>query len=213
MTGERSPVGRGIPFRPTGRVGYSRGPGGRVLSRSVANPVVALGLLAMAVTGCVGPGGADPRDDESARAARLDALGEELLARGQVEAAIEAYQAALVHEPRSYRTHYRLAQCYYHLGDYALEMAEYRLCLAINPRYRPALLNLGHAATAVDDLDTARWAYYAYLDLSARDRARLDSPADRSVLYNLAMVERDLGNADEAEALLARFRALEAVGK
>lgn len=166
-----------------------------------------LGLASVGCMGCVlaGPR-AEARGPEATRAraeARL-AEGDRLLAEAQrgrssLDPAIRAYQSALRLDPLLADAHLRLATCYYLAQEHELELAEYRKCLAINPGHAEAWKRLGHARLALDDLQGAREAYMRVLALRPRDEA---------VLYNLHLVEADLGHDERARELLEQVHEI-----
>ncbi len=171
-----------------------------------------LGLAATAA-GCSGtaperPGagasGALDVVDRRARAEERLADGDRLLrearrTNGPLGPAIRTYQSALRLDPLLADAHLRLATCYYLAQEPALEESEYRKCLAINPRHVEAWERLGHSRLALDDLHGAREAYEAVLVLE---------PTDEVVLFNLHLVEGDLGHDDRARELLEQVHEL-----
>ncbi|MBL4845212.1 MAG: tetratricopeptide repeat protein [Planctomycetes bacterium] len=120
--------------------------------------------------------------------------GLELAQEGRQGAALAAFHRAAGLDPLRADVHYRSGLCHYDLGEYDLEAAEYRKSLAISPNQPKLWRALALACVSVDDLEGARRAYVRanQLEPSARD------------LYNLALVEADLGRGDEARALLRR---------
>jgi tetratricopeptide (TPR) repeat protein len=129
--------------------------------------------------------------------------GELLLNAHNYQDAVQAFSLALQANPFDYKAHFQLGVCYYSLGDYVLEITEYRKCLALNPNYRQALLYLGHACVSRDELELAQEAYNRYLEFD---------PYDAAVLYNLSLVELDLGNDEVYQELTWRARAAEQRG-
>lgn len=167
-----------------------------------------LALAAFAALWCVGCQGPAPQEPslaappvsdayEQARRAQEDGL--ELLAQGFVTEALSRFQKALAHDPLRYEVHLDLGLCYYQLGQYSLEIAEYQKCLAINPQAPRAWKNLGHACLSADMLPEAKTAYERYLALV---------PHDGPVLYNLGLVAMDLGLNDEARELFQRSKSV-----
>lgn len=170
-----------------------------------------LGLASLA--GCVGPGPGhvvteDGREldvvDARAEAEARLAAGDQLLRQakrtgGRLDPAIRAYQDALRLDPLLADGHLRLATCYYLAQEHELEQSEYRKCLAINPRHVEAWQRLGHSRLALDDLQGAREAYERVLALD---------PTDEVVLFNLHLVEGDLGHDERARELLEQVHEL-----
>lgn len=116
----------------------------------------------------------------------------------QIEAATREFQYALAEDPLFYKAHFKLGYTYYHRGQYAEEIAEYRKCLAINGQYLPALINLGHALLAQDSLEDARGAYLAALGVE---------PHNAIARYNLGLIEFDLQNFESSAQHLELFLA------
>lgn len=197
--------GRVEPKRSAHRVGGGGYPRRLVGGDAVRRLALGLALVgSLAVAGCAaGPGAATPADVEEARA-RAEALldqGDLRLAEAQrgrsIEPALRAYQAALDADPLLFQAHLRLAQCYYLTRQVELEEAEYLKALAVNPRSAEAWERLGHARLSQDDLEGARAAYEAVLRLE---------PGHGVVLYNLGLVEADLGRSARAHELFERAR-------
>lgn len=170
-----------------------------------------LGLASASCMGCVAEGsGAHARGreldvvDVRARAEARLVEGDRLLAEAQragsaLDPAVRAYQSALRMDPLLAEGHLRLATCYYLAQEHELELSEYRKCLAINPRHVEAWQRLGHAKLALDDLHGARDAYEHVLALD---------PTDEAVLFNLHLVEADLGHDERARQLLEQVHEI-----
>ena len=135
--------------------------------------------------------------ERTQRARQVYLRGVQLLeaAQPRVNEAIRDFHQALEIDPLFHRAHLKLGICYYLKGEYELEINEYRKCLAIEPRYVAGWLNLGNALLTRDRLHDARDAYQRVLELD---------PSHRLVLFNLALVEFDLGHKAES---LHHFRA------
>lgn len=118
--------------------------------------------------------------------------GLELAAEGRHEQALTRFRAAVAENPLRADAHYRAGLCHYELGQYDREAAEYRKSLAISPHQAPVWRALALARVSVDDLEGARHAYLRAHELEP----------DARVLYNLALVEDDLGRRGEATRLL-----------
>lgn len=134
-----------------------------------------------------------PSPKDEAQAAYLHGL--ELGLEGRHAAALAKFQQAASQDPLRGDAHYRAGLCYYQLGEYELEAAEYRKALAINPNHTKVWRALALSCVSSDDLDGARRAYRQALVLE---------PSDARVRYNLALVEADLGQTDEARRLFER---------
>jgi tetratricopeptide (TPR) repeat protein len=168
--------------------------------------LIGVALSLWVTAGCATPPAAESpgiagRHDDDPVAVRREAegsmsRGEHLLSRarrgGRVDAAlvtraVATFHEALARDPLLFQAHLRLASCYYLLQQHELEETEYLKCLAVNPRCLEALENLGHCRLAVDDLLGAREAY---------ERALALQPAAEQdvILFNLYLVERDLGD-------------------
>ena len=111
------------------------------------------------------------------------ARARDLIALQRFPEALEACRNALRLDPFRYQAHLLAGTCYFHLENYPLEIAEYKKCLALNPTYEPALLNLGHALLSADRLQEAGHAYRDLLALS---------PSHPVARYNLTLIEADL---------------------
>jgi tetratricopeptide (TPR) repeat protein len=122
----------------------------------------------------------------------------------RIDEAIREFQLALEMDTQFYKSHFKLGICYYHKGQYDLEITEYKKCLAVNRSYAPAWLNLGHAFLARDELESARDAYKEVLGLTPRNRV---------ALYNLGLVEFDLRLFTEARTHLETFLELDRAGE
>lgn len=164
-------------------------------------------VLAVAPTfgpmGCVSAPTERSRDPETVRVLAEDLLdeGDGLVSEARpgdsLDRAIRAYQSALEADPLLFQAHLRLARCYYLTRQFELEQGEYRKALAVNPHSVEAWEHLGHARLSQDDLEGARSAYEEVLRLA---------PTHGVVLYNLALVESDLGHLDRARELFDRAR-------
>lgn len=156
----------------------------------------ALTIAGLALTGCVAAP-ATPARSSADELTRLTAQAERRSVAGQWESALSAWAQVLRADPFAYRAHVERARCYYQLGEYGLEISEYRKALAINPSYPAALSRLGHALLGQDALEEARSVYWRYLTLV---------PEDPRVLFNLAQVEAKLGDLPASARLLERYR-------
>tara|TARA_R110002072_G_scaffold298610_1_gene472783 strand:+ start:85 stop:621 length:537 start_codon:yes stop_codon:yes gene_type:complete len=135
---------------------------------------------------------APSENSEKSAAERSYRAGLELSSDGRHGQALLRFQEASAEDPLRADAHYRAGLCHYELGDYELEAAEYRKSLAISPHQARVWRALALAQVSVDDLEGARQAYLKANELEPSAR----------VLYNLALVEDDLGRRDEATRLL-----------
>lgn len=160
----------------------------------------ALGTLVIAVSalcGCRTPA-STPGSPESQVQALVTRAEQRASAR-QWDDALTAWARVLEVDPFAYRAHVERARCYYHLGEYELEISEYRKALAINPSYPAALARLGHALLGQDELEEARAVYWRYLALV---------PDDAQVLFGLSQLEAKLGNLPASASLMERYRTV-----
>lgn len=153
----------------------------------------------MALAGCVSPQPVSP-PTRAERAASYYDLGIHLALEKDYAKALSAFQESVQADPLRYDAHYWAGICYYELGEYELELVEYKKCRALNPNYPPAWKALGHAHLAADDLVEARESYSRYL---------VWEPSDARVLFNLGLVEADLGQPGAAKALWRRCLKLD----
>ncbi|MGE0708868.1 MAG: tetratricopeptide repeat protein [Planctomycetota bacterium] len=158
---------------------------------------------ALATGGCVaGQAPADERVQGAGRQAPTPAnradeaylRGLELSVAGKHRLALEAFYQAVELDPLRGEAHYRAGLCYYALGEYERERAEYRKALAVSPNAVRVWRALGEACQSADDLLGARDAFLR--------AAELDPKA--LTLFNLAMIEVDLGNLERARELYQR---------
>jgi tetratricopeptide (TPR) repeat protein len=164
-------------------------------------------LLGLAATGCAAPTAPRAPDDIVSSRERGEALLAEgdsrldaaLRSSGSIEPAVRAYQEALRCDPFLAAAHLRLARCYYLTQEHDLEQSEYAKCLALSPNSVQAWERLGHSRLALDDLQGARLAY---------DRVLALDPFHEAVLFNLHLVELDLGNTSRANELLLRVQVI-----
>lgn len=116
--------------------------------------------------------------------------------RPRINDAAREFQHALAEDPLFFKAHFKLGYTYYHRGMYQEEIAEYRKCLSINEKYLPALINLGHALLAQDDLEKAREAYEGALQVE---------PSNPTARYNLGLIAFDLRRWDDSAKHLQAF--------
>lgn len=159
------------------------------------------GALLLAVSaGCT----SGPRSSEDPPPVSLSAkeaseaayvAGLEFALEGRHAEALVLFHQAVAQDPLQAEAHYRSGLCYYHLGEYELEAAEYRKALAIRPQMGKAWRALALSCLSADDLQGARTAYREALVLE---------PRNATVVYNLGLVEADLGQTEEARRLFER---------
>ncbi|HBP23704.1 MAG TPA: hypothetical protein DEA08_38740 [Planctomycetes bacterium] len=172
------------------------------------------GALASGATGCVSSGSSDqhervgrtavravPSAQERAQTAYLRGL--ELALADDHEAAIQAFYTCVELDPLRADAHYRAGLCHYSLGDYARERAEYHKALSINPRAARVWRALGEACLAADLLSEARNAFDFAIKLEPHPTA----------LFNLALIEEDLGNGARSQQLYKRCLELSREGR
>lgn len=116
--------------------------------------------------------------------------------RPRINDAAREFQHALAEDPLFFKAHFKLGYTYYHRGMYQEEIAEYRKCLSINEKYLPALINLGHALLAQDELEKAREAYEGALQVD---------PSNPTARYNLGLIAFDLRQWDDSAKHLQTF--------
>ncbi len=119
--------------------------------------------LLILLLGCGSPGDHPPPEPiqiasvNDAREVYL--LGLEHQDAEEWQKAVKAFQLALRYDPLLYKAHFKLGICYLQLGEYELEIVEYKKCLAANRSYAPAWRNLGNAYLARNEIERARDAY------------------------------------------------------
>jgi tetratricopeptide (TPR) repeat protein len=142
---------------------------------------------------------AAPSTQQLAETAYLRGL--ELSLAHKHRAAIKQFYEAVEFDPLRADAHYRAGLSYYALDEYEAERTEYRKAVAINPRVAQTWRALGESCQAIDDLHGARDAF--------RAAVRLEPKA--LTLFNLALIETDLGNATQARSLYERCLELSPV--
>jgi tetratricopeptide (TPR) repeat protein len=86
----------------------------------------------------------------------LNNLGTIAVARGETDAALQRFEAALIVQPRSAETENNVANLLLQRGDTTQAIEHYRRSLAIAPRNVIARTNLGLALTQIGQFDEAR---------------------------------------------------------
>ena len=104
------------------------------------------------------------------RAIELFEKGVELEDAGDKNAAIEAYEEALIADPLLAAAHINLGTIYFHMRHYASAEGEYRRATEIDGEYALAFFNLGNVLDEVGRWDEAI-SNYARAILIAPDYA------------------------------------------
>lgn len=150
-------------------------------------------VCSLALTGCVlHSGGALPVAPELLAVERAEASyqrGLTHMAERNFGKALAAFTSSLREYPNQHRAHYRIARCHYFLGNYDLEILEYRKCLALNPHHKNALYHLGSAYTAQDEITQAQGCFRRLLALS---------PSNSDAQRALIMLEAVAAGPDRA---------------
>ncbi len=98
----------------------------------------------------------------------IQAEGRQEPARTQgLRAAISTYYKAIHLDATHYRAHYNIGLIHNRLKDRESEVAAYRKCLALRPKYTPALYNIAFALRDTRDIAAAANAFNAYLVIAA----------------------------------------------
>ncbi len=103
-----------------------------------------------------------------AEALDIQAEGLEEPARTQgLRKSISTYYKAVHLDAAHYRAHYNIGLIHNRLKDRESEVAAYRKCLALRPKYTPALYNIAFALRDTRDIASAAEAFRAYLVVAA----------------------------------------------
>ncbi len=103
-----------------------------------------------------------------AEALDIQAEGLQEPARTQgLRKAISTYYKAIHLDASHYRAHYNIGLIHNRLKDRESEVAAYRKCLALRPKYTPALYNVAFALRDTRDIAGAAQAFKAYLQVAA----------------------------------------------
>lgn len=119
--------------------------------------------------------------------AALFELGNSLLGRGRVEAAIEAFRRCLAAAPDHAGTHYNLGNCLVRAGRPVEAIEAYLACVRKLPEFGPGYVNLADTLRRLGLLDQARWAAQTGLALLPETAEAATCLA--SVLHDLAQYE------------------------
>ncbi|HEY6434494.1 MAG TPA: tetratricopeptide repeat protein, partial [Acetobacteraceae bacterium] len=132
--------------------------------------------------------------------AALFELGNALLERGRIEAAIEAFRRCLAAAPDHAGTHYNLGNCLVRAGRPVEAIEAYLACVRKLPEFGPGYVNLADTLRRLGLLDQARWA-------AETGRALLPETAEAATC--LASVLHDLAQYEPAAALYQQAVARE----
>lgn len=125
--------------------------------------------------------------------------GNELYAKGQFNAAVDAYVDAICAAPKSYVPHYQLANTYLKMGRLTEAQTEYEMCLEMYPDARTK----AHTKKAL-----------AYITGSPRGKAAVVDPQESATQLdaNLAAAAEKMAAAGNAKVNQQR-KAIEAAGE
>lgn len=94
----------------------------------------------------------------------LDLLGRSQQALGRKARTLDAYRQAVLHDPRNYSNHFRLAQAALELNEPEEALREFEKVLSIHPAHVPSLEGVIRLATDGEDAPAVVEAYERYLD-------------------------------------------------
>lgn len=115
---------------------------------------------------------------------------------GDLEGALVEVYKALASDPRSAAAHVERARIYFERGLVEKEIEAWRAVLELDPQRPGARENLGHALVAAG----------RQLEAAAEYRRVLSEQPDAlPVLFNLALLETDAGNVEEARRLWTEY--------
>jgi Flp pilus assembly protein TadD len=138
---------------------------------------------------------ADMQHDGSSPGADSEVvLGNDLFARGDLEGALERYQAALSVDPAHARAHYNLGVVLHRLRRLDEAMRHYAEATRARPAWANAWVNWGNVRKDLGDLGEAEKLYARALDAD---------PRDVHALNNLGSIAQERGDVEAAEALYA----------
>lgn len=121
---------------------------------------------------------------------------------GDLEGALIEIYKALASDPRSAQAHAERARVYFVRDMPEAEISAWRTALEIDPAFLDARENLGHALVAAGKNEEAMAEY----------RLVLETRDSLPILYNLAILETDAGNATQARLLWTRYVELDPSG-
>ncbi len=120
--------------------------------------------------------------------AALFELGNSLLERGRIEAAIEAFRSCLAAAPDHAGTHYNLGNCLARAGRPVEAIEAYLACVRKMPEFGPGYVNLADTLRRLGLLDQARWA--AETGLALLPETATAATCLASVLHDMAHYEQ-----------------------
>ena len=108
----------------------------------------------------------------SSGSASMDLLlkrGEDALAAGDVQAAIDHFSALVDHAPDFAESYHARARAYFEAGYFGPAMVDLRAALALNPRHFAVMTGLAFILESTDKPQAALEIYRAVLDLTPHD--------------------------------------------
>jgi DNA-directed RNA polymerase subunit alpha len=109
-------------------------------------------------------------------------------ARGNVEAAINAYEAALEKEPEHVEAAFKLGVLLDRIGDDDMAVEYYLICADVSPHYIPGVTNLGILYDERGESNAAMDCFRQVLAYNPRDRRALmllrDAKSSRTMYYD-----------------------------
>lgn len=124
--------------------------------------------------------------------------GNALYRRGDLEGALDRYEAAIAVDARCARAHFNLGVLKQNLGRLEEAAAHYEGALAADPRFAAALVNLGNVLRERGDRAAAAERYARALEID---------PEESHALTNLAGLCLERGETGQARDLYARAAA------
>jgi tetratricopeptide (TPR) repeat protein len=138
----------------------------------------------------------EPIDRESVHVTEsLMKKGLSLAALGNLQQAIQCFQAIVGHTPDSHQAHYNLALAHKQAGEYQAAVRHYEIAARLSPNDAESYYNWGNALAAAGDVQAAIQSYQKALQV------RPESP---DTLTNLAACFQEAG---ELESAIHHFRA------
>lgn len=129
----------------------------------------------------------------------FNSLGRIALARGDLRAALAAFDRVLALHPAQIRARYNRGNVRARIGDWSGAADDYRLVLQEEPEHVWARNNLAMVLLRTGQRDAAR---------AELERAVTSDPGHATAWYNLALVELQSGDASASLAAVERYLAL-----